>query len=122
MQPGLHPNALQIDAAELQARIDELGEIGKHPEAGLYRALYTDSWDEAMVLLEGWLHEAGLEVRSDPVGNRFGRLPGTESERVVLSGSHVDTVKQGGKYDGALGIHGAIAAVGALQAAYGRPR
>ena len=114
--------AVEIDAAELQAHIDELRQIGRHPEGGLYRALYTDSWAEAMALVERWLREAGLEVRSDAVGNRFGRLPGTASERVVLSGSHVDTVKQGGKYDGALGIHAALAAVKALRRAYGPPK
>ena len=111
-----------VDPAELQAHIDELGEIGKHPEAGLYRALYTDSWAEAMALLERWLRQAGLETRRDAVGNLFGRLPGTESARVVMTGSHVDTVKQGGKYDGALGIHAALAAVKALHQAHGRPK
>src|SRR4029079_10265026 len=77
---------LPIDAAELQAHIDELGEIGKHPEAGLYRALYSDSWVEAMALVERWLLEAGLEPRRDAVGNLFGRLAGSASSRVVLTG------------------------------------
>ena len=89
--------AVEIDAAELQAHIDELGQIGRYPEGGLYRALYTDSWAEAMALVERWLREAGLETRRDAVGNLFGRLPGTDSQRVVMTGSHVDTVKQGGK-------------------------
>ncbi len=66
-----------------------------------------------MALVERWLREAGLETRRDAVGNLFGRLAGT-SERVVLTGSHVDTVKQGGKYDGALGVHASLAAVAAL--------
>jgi allantoate deiminase len=114
--------AVDVDAATLQAHIDALGAIGPHPDGGLFRTLYSPSWQEAMALVRSWLEEIGLETRTDAVGNLFGRLRGTESERVVLSGSHIDTVKQGGKYDGALGIHGAIAAVGALQAAYGRPR
>lgn len=111
---------LEIDAAELQAHIDELGAIGKHPLGGLYRALYTDAWAEAMGLVERWLREAGLETRRDAVGNLFGRLPGA-SERVVLTGSHIDTVKQGGRYDGALGIHAGLAAVAALGRRLGRP-
>ena len=119
--PPAGPN-VEIDARELQAHIDELGVIGKHPEGGLYRALYTDSWAAAMALVERWLREAGLETRRDAVGNLFGRLAGSASERVVLSGSHIDTVKQGGKYDGALGIHAALAAVKALQCALGRPK
>ena len=113
---------LEIDARELQAHIDELGKIGKHAEGGLYRALYTDSWAAAMALVERWLREAGLETRRDAVGNLFGRLAGSANEQVVLSGSHIDTVKQGGKYDGALGIHAALAAVKALQRAHGRPK
>lgn len=118
---GSAARPLAIDAAELQAHIDELGAIGPHPLGGLYRALYTDSWVPAMALVERWLGEAGLETRRDAVGNLFGRLAGA-SERVVLTGSHIDTVKQGGKYDGALGIHAALAAVSALGRAYGRPK
>lgn len=114
--------ALPIDPQEIQAHIDQLGQIGRHPEAGLYRALYTASWAEAMALVENWLREAGLQTRRDAVGNLFGRLEGTASPRVVMSGSHIDTVKQGGKYDGALGIHAALAAVKALKQAFGPPR
>ncbi len=113
---------IDVDAATIQRHIDELGAIGEHPEGGLYRALYTPSWETGMALVESWLAEIGLETRRDAVGNLFGRLAGTESDRVVLTGSHIDTVKQGGKYDGALGIHAAIAAVGALKTAFGHPR
>src|SRR5215212_226510 len=111
-----------IDGRALQEHVDALGDIGRHPAGGLYRTLYTPAWQEAIDLVRRWLEEEGLETRTDAVGNLFGRLPGRESAGAVLSGSHVDTVKQGGRYDGALGIHAAIAAVGALQKAYGRPR
>jgi allantoate deiminase len=114
--------ALEIDAATLQRHVDELGAIGTCPEGGLYRGVYTPSWTEARALVRAWLEELGLATREDAVGNVFGRLAGTESQRVVLSGSHVDTVRQGGKYDGALGIHAAIAAIAALRAAYGPPK
>src|SRR5207248_10380473 len=102
--------------------IEQLGEIGKHPEAGLFRTLYSQSWAQAMQLVEGWLREAGLATRRDAVGNLFGRLEGRHPERVVMSGSHIDTVTQGGKDDGALGIHAALAAVQALERAFGTPR
>jgi allantoate deiminase len=111
-----------IDAGALQEHVDALGAIGRHPAGGLYRTLYTPAWQEAMDLVRRWLEEIGLETRTDAVGNLFGRLAGREPARAVLSGSHVDTVKQGGRYDGALGIHAAIAAIGALRAAYGQPR
>lgn len=114
--------SLPIDAARLQARIDELGAIGPHSNGGLYRALYTDSWVEAMVLLRRWLEQAGLTVRSDAVGNLWGRAEGTKGGKAVVTGSHVDTVRQGGKYDGALGVHMAMAAVDALLQSHGQPR
>jgi allantoate deiminase len=112
---------LPIDAAGLQARIDQLGGIGTHPNGGLYRALYDDGWVEAMALLRSWLEEAGLAVRSDAVGNLWGRAEGSAGGAAVVTGSHVDTVRQGGKYDGALGVHMAITAVRALLRTCGRP-
>ncbi|HEY7059900.1 MAG TPA: Zn-dependent hydrolase [Chloroflexota bacterium] len=114
--------AVEIDAAALQARIDALGAIGVDPAGGLFRGVYTPAWQEAVALVREWLEALGLETRQDAVGNLFGRLPGTTSARAVLSGSHIDTVKQGGKYDGALGIHAALTAIAALRDAYGPPK
>ncbi len=117
------PFHVRIDPAVLQRHVDELGSIGMYAEGGLYRPLYSAPWVEAMDLVRAWLDDLGLETRRDAVGNLFGRLSGThDGGRAVLSGSHVDTVRLGGKYDGALGIHAAIAAVGALKEAYGSPR
>ena len=114
--------ALPIDPDEVQARIDQLGAIGTHPNGGLYRALYDDGWIEAMALLQTWLEDAGLAVRFDAVGNLWGRAEGSEGGQAVVTGSHVDTVRNGGKYDGALGVHTAIFAVRALLRADGRPK
>ena len=114
--------SLPIDPAQLQARIDQLGAIGVHPNGGLYRALYDDGWVEAMALLTRWLEEAGLTPRFDAVGNLWGRVEGTDGGKAVVSGSHVDTVRQGGKYDGALGVHMAISAVQALVRGCGPPK
>lgn len=113
---------LRINATLLQARIDALGAIGAHPDGGLYRGLYHDSWAEAMELLAGWMRAQGLAVRRDAVGNLWGRLEGSEGGPAIVTGSHVDTVKQGGQYDGALGVHAALEAVRALAEAAGRPR
>ncbi|MFN8523507.1 MAG: Zn-dependent hydrolase [Chloroflexota bacterium] len=115
-------NQLAVDSAELQAHIEELGAIGPHPDGGLYRALYTESWATAMALVERWLREIGLETRRDAVGNLYGRLRGSSGGDAVVTGSHIDTVRQGGMYDGALGIHVAIAAVKALKQRFGAPR
>jgi len=111
-----------IDPQKLQARIDQLGAIGVHPDGGLFRTLYDDAWVEAMALLKRWLDEAGLTTRFDAAGNLWGRAEGTDGGSAVVTGSHVDTVRQGGKYDGALGVHMAIAAVQALLERHGTPR
>jgi allantoate deiminase len=122
----LDPASLPIDSSKLQARIDQLGFIGVHPNGGLFRTLYDDGWVEAMALLRRWMEEAGLTVRFDAVGNLWGRIDGTgdgpENSKAIVTGSHVDTVRQGGKYDGALGVHMAIMAVQALLDNAGRPK
>ena len=113
---------LAIDPSELQARIDRLGNIGSHPDGGLYRALYDDGWVAGMALVRSWLDELGMATRVDAVGNLWGRIEGSAGGDAVVTGSHIDTVRQGGKYDGALGIHVGIAAVRALVAAHGTPK
>jgi hydantoinase/carbamoylase family amidase len=66
---------------------------------------------------------AGLEVRLDAVGNLFGRWEGSEPDApLVLTGSHVDTTLNAGRYDGVLGVLGAIEAIELLRAAGVRPR
>jgi allantoate deiminase len=114
--------SLPIDPTKLHARIDELGSIGVHPDGGLFRGVYDGGWVAAMALLRRWLDEAGLQTRFDAVGNLWGRAEGSDDGAAVVTGSHVDTVRQGGKYDGALGVHMAIAAVQALLDVAGRPR
>ena len=68
---------------------------------------YSREEDEAHALARGWLEEAGLEVDVDEAGNLFGR----SSSPGIWTGSHLDTVPQGGKFDGALGVVAAIEAV-----------
>lgn len=84
-------------------RLEQLYAIGGGP--GANRIGYSAEEDAAHELARGWLEEAGLEVRVDEAGNMFG---GTDP---VWTGSHLDTVPQGGKYDGALGVVAAIEAV-----------
>ena len=84
-------------------RLEELYAIGGGP--GANRIGYSPEEDEAHVLARGWLDDAGLEVRVDEAGNTFG---GSDP---VWTGSHLDSVPQGGKFDGALGVVAAIEAV-----------
>ena len=96
---------ITIDADELEKHIEELGAIGLDPETGgVVRLLYTPAWHQAVEKMRAWMDEAGLETWLDAVGNLHGRLTGREVGPVVMTGSHIDTVVQGGKYDGALGM------------------
>jgi allantoate deiminase len=87
-------------------RLEQLYAIGVGP--GANRVGYSAEEDEAHALARGWMEEAGLEVEVDPAGNMFGR---SSSAVGIWTGSHLDTVPQGGKYDGALGVAAAIEAV-----------
>ncbi len=80
----------------------------------IWRAAYTPEDRTAKKILREWIEELGLEYREDAIGNVYGRLPGTEPG-TVLTGSHLDTVKNGGKYDGALGVVTGLAALGYLK-------
>jgi acetylornithine deacetylase/succinyl-diaminopimelate desuccinylase-like protein len=98
------------DVTRLLARLDELFSIGGGP--GANRVGYTREEDEAHELCAGWVRKAGLEVEVDAAGNLIGRLPGTDPGRPeIWTGSHLDSVPRGGRYDGALGVVAGLEAV-----------
>jgi acetylornithine deacetylase/succinyl-diaminopimelate desuccinylase-like protein len=91
-------------------RLDRLYAIGGGP--GANRLGGTREEDEAHELVAGWMREAGLEVEVDVAGNLFGRLSGRRPELPeVWTGSHLDSVPHGGRFDGALGVVGGLEAV-----------
>jgi len=108
------------ELAWIENALDCLHETGKMGSLH-WRATYTEEDQKALKLLEQWMREKDLEVFYDDIGNLFGKIEG-EQDRIVLTGSHRDTVKNGGKYDGALGIICAIAAAGSLYAELGKPK
>jgi acetylornithine deacetylase/succinyl-diaminopimelate desuccinylase-like protein len=94
----------------LADRLELLYAIGGGP--GANRIGFSAEEDEAHRLVAGWLREAGLDVEADPDGNLLGRLTGERPELPeVWSGSHLDSVPQGGRFDGPLGVLGALEAV-----------
>ncbi|MFZ5943044.1 MAG: M20 family metallo-hydrolase [Bacillota bacterium] len=102
--------------------LDELGTIGDG-EFGLWRRPFTPEYEEGANLVAGWMEKHGLKVKKDGIGNLIGRLEGTGSNpRVFAMGSHLDTVKGGGKYDGMLGVIGGILAVDYMLKTYGQPQ
>jgi allantoate deiminase len=90
-------------------RLDWLYAIGEGD--GANRIGYSAEEDAAHDLARTWMEEAGLEVTVDPAGNLLGETPGTGSVPRVWTGSHLDTVPDGGRFDGALGVVAAIEAV-----------
>ena len=86
-------------------------------EAGALTRLYlTPAHKAAVAEVATWMREAGLEPRLDAVGTLVGRLPGTRpGARTLILGSHIDTVRNAGRYDGALGVAVAIETVDLLR-------
>jgi allantoate deiminase len=114
---------LHIDPSRLEQYIEMLGTIGLQAGGGIVRPVYSPAWVQARKQLAGWMSAAGLEVREDAVGNLFGRLRGTiDDTRTILTGSHIDTVKLGGRFDGALGILSALIALQTLREQAGKPQ
>jgi acetylornithine deacetylase/succinyl-diaminopimelate desuccinylase-like protein len=87
-------------------RLDELYAIGGGTRRG-----YSPEEDAAHELAAGWMRQAGLEVRVDEAGNLFGR----RGDSRVWVGSHLDSVPNGGKFDGALGVVAGIGAAARLR-------
>jgi acetylornithine deacetylase/succinyl-diaminopimelate desuccinylase-like protein len=91
-------------------RLEELYAIGGGP--GANRPHPSLAEDEAHELVAGWLRDAGLEFEVDAAGNLFGHVPGSDPGTCpVWVGSHLDSVPQGGRFDGALGVVAAVEAV-----------
>src|ERR687893_514739 len=98
-----------VDGGRLWQRLSELAEIGKHEEGGVARLSFTPEERAAKDLVSSYMREAGLAVREDAAGNLFGHREGRNSEApAVLMGSHIDSVLNGGDFDGPLGVLGGI--------------
>ncbi|TAM59770.1 Zn-dependent hydrolase [bacterium] len=97
-------------------RLAELGEIGRG-ERGLTRQLFTEPEHRASALLARWGRELGCEVVQDHIGNLFIRRAGRTDAPALQFGSHLDTVLDGGAYDGAYGVAGGLTVLAELAAA-----
>ncbi|AEV20947.1 N-carbamoyl-L-amino acid hydrolase [Geobacillus thermoleovorans CCB_US3_UF5] len=94
-----------IQGERLWQRLMELGEVGKQPSGGVTRLSFTAEERRAKDLVASYMREAGLFVYEDAAGNLIGRKEGTNPDAtVVLVGSHLDSVYNGGCFDGPLGV------------------
>ncbi len=105
-----------MDGEALVARCRELAAISEE-EGRLTRSFGSPAMARANALVGGWMAEAGLAVHVDAAGNLVGRMPGyDEAAGTLLLGSHLDTVRDAGAFDGPLGVVTAIACVEELRA------
>ena len=106
----------RVDPARLERRLTELGAIGRTAEGGVTRRSYGPDHARAARLAAGWMAAAGADVRVDLWGNLFGIVPGAlRALPPIAAGSHLDTVPNGGIFDGALGVVAAIEAAAAMR-------
>ncbi len=107
--------ALRIDADRLMRRLERLAAIGAIEGGGCARLALTDEDRAGRDLVVGWMRALGLEVAIDPIGNVFGLRRGREDVAPVMTGSHIDTVRTGGRYDGNLGVLAGLEVIETLE-------
>ncbi|OAS21625.1 M20 family metallo-hydrolase [Paenibacillus oryzisoli] len=103
---------IQINTERLGQHIHDLAQIGKIGETGVCRLALSKEDRAGVELVKSWMEEAGMEAYIDPFANLVGVWRGSDPEAPVLMlGSHVDSQPYGGRFDGAIGVLGAIEAV-----------
>lgn len=115
---------IKFTPQEIDEALDWLSSITKYEDMkGTTRLLYDEKWQEAQKALEKLMKDIGMEVEYDDVGNLFGTMIGTEEpNRVIATGSHIDTVEKGGRLDGQLGIMSGYLSIKKLVEKEGNPK
>ena len=102
--------------------VEWISSFGGLEQGGTTRLLYTHQWLAAQNALKERMTNIGMQSYFDDVGNLYGRFEGSKyKDQIIMSGSHVDTVVNGGKLDGQLGIIAALLAMQYLKENYGQP-
>ena len=96
----------RINLERLKKDVEELGQIGKDTKGGISRPSFSRADLEARRWLKDKIESAGLQFRQDGAGNIFGRLEGAGD--TIMAGSHIDTVVNGGMFDGSIGVLSAL--------------
>ena len=114
MASDVHPREMRINGDRLMDRLMALAGIGEIPGGGCARLALTDDDREGRDLVVSWMHDLGLEVTVDVLGNVVGTWNvGTGDP--VMTGSHIDTVRTGGKYDGNYGVLAGLEVIQTVQ-------
>jgi N-carbamoyl-L-amino-acid hydrolase len=100
---------LRVNATRLRSSMEQMAKIGGTPGGGVQRLTLTDDDNLARDLFVSWLKEIDCQVIVDEMGNIFGLRPGkNKALPPVMSGSHIDSQPKGGRFDGVLGVMGAL--------------
>lgn len=111
--PGFREGSMHINPQRLKARIDAINALGQDPSGGYTRLAFSEKDRQARALIKEMMWEAGLRTGQDAAGNIWGDLCDSRPAKgFIASGSHIDTVQNGGPFDGLLG---SIAAIEVLQ-------
>ncbi|XP_050217983.1 ureidoglycolate hydrolase [Mercurialis annua] len=117
------PTSLSVDPLSLHKQIDELATFSDAPAPSVTRILYSPKDVLARRYIKNLMGLSGLSVREDAVGNIFGRWDGSDPQlAAVATGSHIDAIPYSGKYDGVVGVLGAIEAINVLKRSGFKPR
>jgi N-carbamoyl-L-amino-acid hydrolase len=102
---------LRVNGARISEHLNALAEFGKNPQGGVSRLAYSEADRRGREYVFGLMQRAKLDVSIDAAGNIIGRRPASNNDdslRPILFGSHIDSVPEGGNYDGVVGSLGAI--------------
>ncbi len=114
---------IRVDTARILSELETLAGFSDAEPPAVTRVVFTSADLKARAWLKHRFEEAGLLVRQDAIGNTFARWNGTNADlSAVATGSHIDAIPNAGKYDGTVGVLGALEAMRALEAAGFRPR
>ena len=112
----MDPGKLRVNGQRLRASLEAMAEIGATPAGGVQRLTLTPEDQQARGLLVSWLEQIGLDVAVDEMGNIFGRRQGKDDGLPpVMAGSHADSQPKGGRFDGILGVMGALEVLRTLE-------
>ncbi|HUE77516.1 MAG TPA: M20/M25/M40 family metallo-hydrolase, partial [Longimicrobiales bacterium] len=98
----------RVDGDRLNRTITELARFGATPEGGTSRVAFSPEDIAAREYVAGLMRQAGLRVDVDAAANLIGRRPGSEPLPPLMFGSHIDSVPEGGNYDGQVGSMAAV--------------
>ena len=102
-------SSLRVDGVRLRESLERMAQIGATPGGGVQRLALSDEDRRARDLLVSWFEEIALAVTVDEMGSIFGRRRGRDDDEApVMMGSHVDSQPRGGRFDGILGVLGAL--------------